>query len=313
MDCTLVKTVTFSAPCFNEEANIELFYEEVKSICEELPIKWKILFIDNDSTDNTRIILKQLAAKDKRVLVILNRQNVGVEKNTIYGLFVAPGDAVVPIPSDRQIPLKSSVPLINMWLGGEKLVIGVKEKSYESFFMSLLRSLYYKALNGFADGKVQIQSTGYGIYDRTVIEEARELLPTLRLFRAIPSELGYDYNTVPFTLEKREHGRSSASLFYLIHYTIFSLISSNRPLDKLFISIGLIVSFLSVFIGAVFFALKLLYWEQFATGIAPLIISIYFLFGITFFIMGIICAQVNLVINNQIQKPLVREEERLNF
>ena len=309
-----MKLISVVTACYNEEDNVAQVYQQVKAVFAQLPqYRYEHLFIDNCSEDKTVDILKQLAATDSNVKLIVNARNFGHIRSPIHGLLQAQGDAVISIVADLQDPPAMIIDFIREWEQGSKIVVGVKAQTHESFVLRTLRRLYYGFVTKIANVKLIKHFTGFGLYDHVVIEALRKINDPYPYFRGLICEIGYPVKTLPYEQPPRLHGLSKHNFYVLYDMAMLGITNHSKlPIRfAIFLSFGL--SLLSFFCALVFLVLKLIFWNQFILGIAPVLIGLFFFCSVLLFFIGILGEYV-VSIQTQVQnRPLVFEKERVNF
>lgn len=309
------KLISVVTPCYNEEENVEILYNNVKDVFKQLPQhNYEHIFIDNASTDKTVEILKHLAASDKNVKIIVNARNFGHIRSPFHGLREAHGDAVISMVADLQDPPELIPKLLKKWDEGYKIVCSVKEKSKENPLMFLFRKIYYNTLSKFAEGSVQIKNfTGFGLYDRKFIAILRTIDDPYPYFRGLVSELGFDIATVPFVQPKRLHGKSKNDFYTLYDIGMLGFVNHSKLPLRLASFIGFSVALLSLAVALIYFIYKLVYWDSFILGSAPLVIGLFFFSAVQLFFIGVIGEYIGAIHTQVRKRPLVIEKERINF
>ena len=297
----------------NEVKNIRILLQEINDATKNLPVKINKLFIDNASTDGTVELLEQISEHDKSVMVIVNKRNFGTVRSPYYGMMNAPGDAVLLMCADLQEPPSLIPDLINLWLQGAEVALAVKNQSKENVLLFNLRKIGYKALDSLTPTPIYQNATGFGIYSRKFLEEVKKINDPYPFWRGLPGELGFNVKTISFVQQQRLHGRSKNSLYTLYDSGIVGIINLTNVPIRMFSFFGILLGTFSVLLSFVYLILKIIFWDSFPIGIAPLIILILFLSGVQFFFMGLLAeyiAQIHVSIK---KKPIVVEERRINF
>jgi polyisoprenyl-phosphate glycosyltransferase len=308
------KLISIFTPCYNEEDNIEAIYSQVKSVMSELPqYIYEHVFIDNCSRDRTVNKLRQIAAEDKNVKVILNARNFGAVRSGYYGLIQCCGDAVIGIAADLQDPPRLIKDFIAKWEEGYKIVIGVKEKSKENPMMFFVRKIFYNIMSHISEAEQIKNFTGYALYDKAFINVIRKIDDPYPYFRGMVSELGFERYEFSYTQPKREHGTSSYNFYSLYDIAMQGFVNHSKVPLRLASFIGFSVAIINILIAFCYFTYKLLYWNNFQVGIAPLVIGIFFFGGIQLFFLGIIGEYIGSIFTQVKKRPLVVEKERINF
>ena len=310
-----MKKISVVVPCYNEEANIEAMYHALSDVfAERLPGYAKeIIFIDNDSADRSREILRGICAQDHDVKAIFNAKNFGQFNSPYYGMLQSTGDATVLIVADFQDPVEMIPQFVEAWEEGYKIAIGIKTSSRENKLMYALRSLYYKIIKRFSDVEQIEHFTGFGLYDKSFIDVLRGLDDPTPFLRGVVAELGYKRKEFPYEQPLRRAGKTSNNFYRLYDAAMLSVTSYTKFGLRIATMIGGVCGALSFLVGLVYLAMKLIYWDRFPAGMAPMLIGMLFLGSVQIFFIGMLGEYV-LTINQRVMKrPLVIEEERLNF
>lgn len=309
------KKISIVIPCYNEEDNIEAIAKAVGDIFKnELErYAYEIIFIDNDSQDTSREILRRLCKEDRHIKAILNAKNFGQFNSPYYAMIQTDSDATILMAADFQDPPEMILEYVKAWEEGYKIAIGVKKSSKENKLMYNLRSLYYKMIKSMSDVEQIEHFTGFGLYDRAFIKVLQGLDDPTPFLRGIVAELGFRRKEIPYKQELRRAGKTSNNFYRLYDAAMLSITSYTKTGLRMATFIGAIFGGLSALIAAVYLILKLIYWDRFPAGMAPMLIGMLFLGSVQIFFIGIIGEYI-LTINQRVMKrPLVVEEERLNF
>jgi dolichol-phosphate mannosyltransferase len=309
-----MKKITIVSPTYNEEANIERLYYTIKKEINSINnYKFEIIIIDNASTDSTQKILKKIANQDKSVKLILNTRNFGHIRSPYYGILQSDGDATIYLASDLQDPPKLIPLFISEWEKGWKVVFAAKNKSNTSFIMHKLRGLYYDLLGLISNVKIIKNATGFGLYDKCVIEMLVKINDPYPFFRGLIAELGYPVKLLEFEQPTRNFGYSKNNFFTLYDNIMIGVIShSNLPI-RLSSFMGYILSLVSFILCILYLYIKINDIYSFPKGVAPLIILILFLFSILFVMIGLVGEYISIIFLHIKNRPIVVESERINF
>lgn len=308
------KLISVVTPCYNEEDNIADIYQQVKAIFTHLPqYHYEHVFIDNHSTDHTVAILKKLALHDKNIKIIVNSRNFGHIRSPFYALLQAQGDAVISIVADLQDPPTLIPEFLKQWEAGYKIVVGVKPTAQENFFMAAFRRLCYRVFSKLTNIKQIKNFTGFGLYDRSFIEILRQFDEPYPYFRGLVSEVGFDVLEIPYTQPARKKGITKNNLFTLYDIAMLGLTSYSKVPMRLATSLGFILGAISLVVSIIFIFLKLMFWNSFGIGVAPILIGIFFFAAIQLFFIGILGEYIAAIYVRVQNRPLVIEEERINF
>ena len=304
--------ISILTPCFNEVKNIVELSERIRLTVAKLPYDYEHIFIDNCSTDGTVDKLRILAAKDKKIKVILNTRNFGSITSPYYGILQSYADACIMIPSDLQDPPEIILEFVQKWEEGYKVALAVR-RSNEASKWGFVRKIYYRLLNKVSEVELINDATGAGLYDQQVIKVLRSLNDPYPYFRGLLCEIGFPIAKVPYTQQKRKLGNTKHDFFTLLNEALLGLVKQSKLPVRLFTIIGGISSAISFSIALSYFILKLMFWSTFQLGVAPLIISFFFMMGIQMLGLGLIGEYVLINLAHARKMPLVVEAERINF
>ncbi len=310
-----MKTISIVVPCYNEEENINALYQAIDHIFNtDLPrYTYELIFIDNDSKDRTREIIRSLCDQDIRVKGIFNAKNFGQFNSPYYAMLQSTGDCTILMAADFQDPVEMIPKYVKEWEKGYKIVIGIKKSSKENKIMYWLRSCYYKTIKKLSDVEQIEHFTGFGLYDQRFIKVLKELDDPTPFLRGIVAELGFRRKEIPYEQPKRRAGKTSNNFYRLYDAAMLSVTSYTKVGLRLATIFGSICSFASMMVALVYLVMKLVYWDRFPAGMAPLLIGMCFLGSVQIFFIGLVGEYV-LSINARVMKrPLVIEEERINF
>lgn len=314
MELDTRKLITVLTPCYNEQDNIEPLYEAVKAEFAALPAyRYEHLFIDNASTDNTAAVLRRLASKDFNVKVILNARNFGPVRSPFHGFLQARGDAVIGIVADFQDPPDLIPELISKWEQGYKAVMTVKEASKENRVMYALRERYYALLARISNVRIVQNATGSGLFDRAVVDAMRQIDDPNPFFRGLIAEIGFDVAQVAYVQPRRLRGISSHNFYSLYDTAFLGIVSHSKVPLRMATMLGFVMAALSLLVALAYLVAKLLFWNRFELGIAPVLIGFFFLSSIQLFFVGIVGEYIGSIFTQVKKLPLVFEKERINF
>ena len=311
---TAVRLVTIMTPCFNEQDNVREVYEQVRAVMETLPdYEYEHLFIDNASRDRTVPILRELAAADRRVKVIVNTRNFGIVRSPYHAFLEAHGDAVIPLCADLQDPPELIPRLLAEWGKGYKVVVGVKSGSEESRLMYRVRRFYYWLVGRFSEVELIPNFTGFGLYDRDVVEECRHTDEQYPYFRGLICDFGYERAEIQYRQPARARGKTKNSLYALYDLALLGITNHSKVPLRLATMAGFAIALLSLLVAFAYLVVKLLFWNDIAIGIAPLVIGIYFFAAVQLFFIGLLGEYIGSIHTQVHKRPLVVEKERINF
>jgi glycosyltransferase involved in cell wall biosynthesis len=308
------KLISVVSGCYNEEENVRECYLQVKKVFEEIGrYRYEHIFIDNASKDRTASILREIAAEDKNVKVILNARNFGHIRSAYHAMLHARGDAVISIVSDLQDPPELIKEFLAKWEEGFLMVIAVKQESEESLIFFTIRRAYYELVARLAEIELNKNATGFGLYDRRFIDILRELDDPYPYFRGLVSEIGLPSTKIHYFQPVRKRGITSNNFYRLYDMAMLGITNHSKVPLRLATMLGFALSFLSFGVAIVYIGLKLMFWNQFTLGIAPLVVGLFFFGSVQLFFIGILGEYIGAIHTQVLKRPLVVELERLNF
>lgn len=309
-----MKHITVLTPCYNEEDNIEEVYRQTQAVFADIStVTYEHLFIDNRSTDRTVEVLRKLAAANPNVKVILNSRNFGHIRSPYHALMQARGDAVITLVADLQDPPQLMREFVEQWLAGAKIVVGVKPSSEESAAMFVIRRIYYRLVSKIADVQLIQNFTGFGLYDRQVLEVLRKIDDPYPYFRGLISEVGFDAVQIPYIQPRRKRGITKNNFYTLYDIAMLGITSHSRVPLRVATLAGFMLSGVSLLISLGYLTTKLLFWNEFSLGMAPLLIGMFFFASVQLFFIGLLGEYVGAILTSVSKRPLVVERERINF
>ncbi len=309
-----IRKITVLTPCFNEADNVQTLYERVRAVFQALDgYVYEHLFIDNASTDGTVAILRTIAARDKNVKIIVNTRNFGHIRSPYHGLLQCRGDAVIGMAADLQDPPELIPAFLEKWREGYKVVLGIKNATEESSVMAAIRRVGYRVIDWLSEVKQVRNCTGFGLYDEAFMSVLRQLPDPYPYFRGIVAELGFRYATVPYTQPQRTRGITKNNLYMLYDLGVQGIVNHSKIPLRLAAIVGFISSVVSLAAALVYFAMKMLFWYQLPIGVAPVIIGLFCVASVQLFFLGVLGEYVGSIYTQVRNRPLVVEQERINF
>lgn len=308
-----MKSISIVSPTFNEVDNVEELCFRIELVMSNTKYDYEIIFIDNASTDGTVAKLKELAKKNKHIKIIVNARNFGHIRSPYYGLLQAKGDAVVFLASDLQDPPELINDFLAQWEEGNKVVMAVKTTADESFPLKTIRKIYYRFLGRISDAPLLSNATGCGLYDQSVIAELRKLNEPYPYFRGLVVELGFPIKKIDFHQPIRQAGKTKNNLKTLFDMALLGIVTHSQSPIRFLTIFGLVTSFLSLVIAFGYAIAKVIYWNEFSLGQAPLLIGVFFFGSTQLFMIGMLGEYLGNILRRQRNMPLVVEQERHNF
>lgn len=310
-----MKTISILVPTYNEEENIQLVYDRVVSVMEKelSQYAFELVFVDNASTDRSRILIQELCQKDKRTKAIFNAKNFGYSRSHFYGLTQMRSDAVMLIHADLQNPPELIPQFVEKWERGAKVIIGIKNKSKENGFVYFVRGIYYKLMKHMSEVEQIEHFTDFELLDKSFIQVLRDIDDPVPYLRGIVSEFGFGMEKIYYTQDKREHGKSYANFFKLYDFAMLGITSYSKALMRMATFVGSGLAGICFIVALVTFVKKLLWWDSFSAGSAATSIGVFFLGAVQIFFIGILGEYILSINSRVIKRPLVIEERRINF
>ena len=307
-----MKTLSVVTPCYNEEANVEEVYLRVRNAIASVGnYKYEHIFIDNASRDNTLKVLKEIAQRDKNVRLIVNTRNFGPTRSPMHGILQASGDAVIGLAADLQDPPELIVEMVREWEQGTPIVIAVKKSSDEHGLMFWLRTQYYKVINRLSGVETYEHFTGFGLYDRKVMHLVHRFND--QYFRGVIAEIGLPHKEIVFNQPRRKRGFSKIGFYTLYEIGMQGITSLSKVPLQLVTFAGFASALLCVLVSLGYLIYKLVYWSRFSAGIAPLVIGVFFFMSLQMLFIGVVGEYIGAIHTIVQNRPLVVEQERVNF
>ena len=308
------KLLSIVTPTYNEIDNIESLLDSIREAIAPLEqYEFEIIVIDNCSSDGTQEKIREIAVKDARIKAIFNVRNFGHIRSPYYGILQSNGLATIYLASDFQDPPDLIPKFIEEWEKGWKLVMAVKPVSKSSPLMHFLRKYYYKFLDNISDIEILKDATGFGIYDKKIIEHLKEINDPYPFLRGIICELGYPIKSIPFIQPRRLGGITKNNFYTLVDIAMLGLVSHSKVPIRIASLLGFLLGCVSILIALYFLVMKLILWDSFPLGSAPAIIGLFFMFGIQLFFIGILGEYIGSIHTHVRNRPIVVERERINF
>lgn len=309
-----LKLISVVSGCYNEEENVLELYRQVKDVFDHIDgYHYEHIFIDNASKDKTVSILKEIARKDRNIKLIVNTRNFGHIRSPYHALLQAKGEAVIGMSSDLQDPPGMIADFIRKWEEGYKIVVGIKKKSEESAFFFAIRKAYYRLVTKLSEIELLTNFTGFGLYDRQVIEILKDIDDPYPYFRGLICDLGFEKATIEYVQPARKRGVTKNNFYTLYDLAMLGITNHSKVPLRLATMTGFIVGLMSLLVALGYFGYKLVFWDNFQVGIAPLVIGLFFFSSVQLFFIGIIGEYIGSIHTQVLKRPLVVEKERINF
>jgi len=309
-----MKLISIVTPCYNEEENVEALYLKVKEVISKIPeITYEHIFIDNASKDKTVQILKGLAAKDKNLKIIVNARNFGHIRSPFYGLLQTQGEAAAFLSADFQDPPELLEQMVKKWQEGFKIVVGIKKQSGEKKSMFFIRKAFYRFINRISEIELTENFTGFGLYDKSVVEVLRKIDDPYPYFRGLICDIGFERAELEFFQPARKRGITKNNFYTLYDMAMLGITNHSKMPLRLATLVGFILALVSILVSFIYLICKLLFWSSIPYGFAPLIIGLFFFGSVQLFFIGILGEYIGSIYTQVLRRPLVIEKERINF
>ena len=305
--------ISIVTPTFNEVENKEKIYLEIKKKINEINCDYEHLIIDNNSTDGTIDKIRQLAQTDKNLKIIINAKNYGHVRSPFYALLQTNSDATILMASDFQDPVDLIEEYIEKWKNGKKIVLGQKISSEENKIKYSIRTLFYNFLNKISEFELPKNTTGSGIFDKSIIDKLKKINDPYPYFRGLITELGEEITTIQFRQPLRKSGITKNNLLTLYDIGMLGIVKHSRKPLRFMTLLGFLASIASLVVGIIYLFYKLLFWNSFSLGLAPIIIGIFFVSAVQITLLGLVGEYIGVILLHQRNMPLVIEKERINF
>ena len=308
--------ISIVSPCFNEERNVAICYDTVRSILEtECPdCDYEHIFADNCSSDGTVEVLRGIAARDKRLKVVINSRNFGVFRSTFNALRHATGDAIlVMLPVDLQDPPSLLPQFIQLWREGYDVVAGVRAQRIESLPMRLARRTFYRLVQRLSGFDIPENVGEFQLIDRKVLNAALQFDDHYPYIRGIIAACGFKRTLVPYVWRRRERGFSNIKLWESIDHAINGILSFTNVPMRLCTLGGAAIAFLCVLYAIGSLGIVLIWPSVAPRGTASLVVGMFFLFSIQLILVGLLGEYVTSIHAQVRRGPLVIEAERVNI
>ena len=307
------KLISIVTPTYNEEDNIEKLCEEIKQVMKKFEYDYEHIVIDNCSTDGTIDKLRKLTQDNKKLKVIINSRNFGHIKSPVHGMCQANGDAIILMMSDFQDPIDLIPKYIESWDKGHKVVMAQKDSSDENFIIHSVKKFLYKFISKVSETTLLVNTTGSGLYDRKIVNLLKKINDPYPYFRGLIPEITSDIKLIKFHQPKRTKGKTKNNFYTLYDIGVLGLVKHSKLPLRVITFIGMVTGLISFLIGLLYFIGKILFWDSFDLGIAPLIIGFFIITSIQIFLLGFIGEYVMTILTHSRDLPLVIEKERINF
>jgi glycosyltransferase involved in cell wall biosynthesis len=307
--------ISVIAGSFNEEDNVAELYQRVcHTFAANLPdYAFELIFIDNASTDGTVDVLKGLASHDSRVKIIVNNRNFGHIRSGYHAFLQAKGDAVIVMASDLQDPPEMLPQFIRKWEEGYKIVLAQKTESDESRVVFWIRRMYYDVISRLSEIELVKNATGFGLYDRRVVEDIRQINDPYPYFRGLICDLGYERALLPFTQPARKRGFSKNNFYILWDMAMLGITNHSKVPLRFAVFGGFGIGAFSFLVAFAYLLYKLLFWSEFQVGTAPLVIGMFFIGAVQLVFIGLLGEYIGAIHTQVLRRPPVVERERINF
>jgi glycosyltransferase involved in cell wall biosynthesis len=307
------KLISIVTPCYNEAENLEELCQRIADVMAKLKYDYEHIVIDNASTDQSVIVLNKIAKNDKHLKVIVNTRNFGHIRSPYHALLQSTGAAVIGMASDLQDPPERIPDFIQKWEEGYKVVVGVKTRSEETWILYSMRTAYYRALRALSEVPLIENFTGFGLYDREVVNIIRDLNDPYPYFRGLIADIGFPIAQIKFVQPLRKRGITKNNFYTLYDLAMLGLTGYTKIPLRLAAMLGFLSAAISFLVGFIYLIYKIIFWTQFSVGLAPVVIGLFFLGSVQMIFLGVVGEYIGAIYTQVLHRPLVIEKERVNF
>lgn len=303
------KHISIGVICFNEEPNIAFAYKELVEVTNKNKnYNYDFIFIDNGSTDKTREEIRKIAKKDKRVAGVFLSRNFGNEASIQASLDFARGDAYICYEGDLQDPAIVILDFIKEWEKGFDVVVGVRTKLADNFFMTKIRKLYYRIFRSISNIEVPVDAGSFALIDKKVMDAINKLPEKHRFNRGLRAWVGFKTTFVNYHRRPRLRGKSSFSLLGYVHHAEKSFYGfSYFPLD-IIVYTGLLIVILSFLFFIVYFSSLIIFGQRIEASKLTLLLVVLF-GGIQLLALSIIGKYIQVIVEETKARPVYIIEE----
>jgi glycosyltransferase involved in cell wall biosynthesis len=308
------KLISVVTPCYNEEGNVAALHAQIKDAFAVLPdYDFEHVCIDNASKDRTVEILRGIAREDKTLKVIVNARNFGHIRSPHHAMLQVRGDAVLLMMSDLQDPPSLIPEFVKKWEAGYKIVLGIKTESDEAPLMFFVRKLYYDLIGRLSDVELAKNATGFGLYDRAVMDIIRTLDDPYPYFRGMICDIGFEQAKIEYRQARRKRGITKNNFHTLYDMAMLGITDHTKVPLRLATMLGFAMSIVSFLLATGYLLAKLVLWNKFTLGTAPILIGFFLFSSVQLFFIGILGEYIGAIHTQVLKRPLVVEKERINF
>lgn len=306
--------ISIVIPVYNEEANLLWHHKKITKHLESLRLRYEIIYINDGSSDESLLILKQICKDDSHSQYIGFSRNFGKEPATSAGLHTAKGQAVVMIDADGQHPIEIIGDFIEKWHSGNKVVVGVRtSNTNEGLIKRYGSKLFNKIINSITGRKTPPGSTDYRLLDRRVVDEFRKLHEHNRITRGLIDWLGFQREYVFFAAPERHAGTASYSIRKLVQLAVHALVSQTTKPLQITGYLGAFVMLVSVIVGLFIVIESIILGDPLhlgITGTGLLVLFISFLVGVVLTCQWLLALYIENIHNETQGRPLYIISER---
>ena len=310
-----MKFLSIVSGAYNEEDNVREFHARVTRVmAEQLPeYDYEFLIIDNASEDRTVEALREIAETDSHLTVIVNNRNFGHIRSGLHVLRQATGQAIIALASDLEDPPEMIPQFVRKWEEGYKIVLAQKTGGEEFLLFRLIRKAYYNIVTTLSEIPLVKDATGFGLYDKCVMDDLKATGDPYPYFRGLICDLGYPRFLIPFFKPARKRGISKNNFYTLYDMAILGITSHSKVPLRLATFAGFALGAFSLVIAFGYLLYKLFFWNNFSVGTAPIIIGIFFFGAIQLFFIGILGEYIGSMHTHIMNRPAATEKERIHF
>jgi glycosyltransferase involved in cell wall biosynthesis len=223
------------------------------------------------------------------------------------------GDAVIGIVADLQDPPELIPEMLRRWEEGFDMVLCIKRSTEERGVMAWVRRKYYTWIERLSSIHTYQNFTGFGLYDRKVVDAVRAFDDPYPYFRGMIAEIGLPHAEILYDQPLRKRGTTKHSFYALYDLAMLGVTNLSKVPLRFVTLLGFACSAVSALVGLAYLIYKLLFWNRFSAGAAPLVIGLFFLGSVQLLAMGILGEYIGSIQTQVRKRPYVIERERVNF
>ena len=316
-----MKLISIVTPVFNEEENINYYYETVTSAIMSFEESYNFEFIitDNNSSDKTLELLREISSKDKRLKIFKLSKNYGYQKSLWTGICQSNGDAVIMMDCDLQDPPELIKEFIKHWEDNNKIVYGIRNSRKEKFLETkkivdfpMFRNIFYYILNKISDDKIPKNVGDFMLIDKVIINHIKKIFDHNIYLRGIIFSLGYKKKSINYHREKRKYGSTKFHFSKSLKLAIDGIVGLSALPLRIASIIGIIISTITMLLSIFFILSKFMFDINYPAGLTTIIVLVLFGISLNALFLGIIGEYLSRIYDQQKNRPVTIIEERID-